>query len=143
VAIDESHKCKDGTTQQAKFVMGITKGKEYVYELTGTPVVNKPKDLIPQLIILNRLTDIVSHIPDATGRDKSGYRRFLNRYCGGGNDATNLKELNYRLNKYCFYRREKMEVLKDLPAKLRQVVLCEISNRALNIIKQKMSLSII
>jgi SWI/SNF-related matrix-associated actin-dependent regulator 1 of chromatin subfamily A len=131
VGIDESHKCKDGTTQQAKFVMGITRGKEFVYELTGTPVVNKPKDLIPQLVILDRLKDIVSHIPDTTGRDYSGYRRFVNRYCGGtGNDATNLKELNYRLNATCFYRREKSEVLKDLPAKMRQVVLCEISNRA-------------
>jgi SWI/SNF-related matrix-associated actin-dependent regulator 1 of chromatin subfamily A len=129
VAIDESHKCKDGTTQQSKFVMGIARSKEYVYELTGTPVVNKPKDLIPQLIILDRLKDVVAHIPDASGRDHSGYRRFLNRYCGGGNDATNLKELNYRLNTVCFYRREKHEVLKDLPAKMRQVVLCEIDNR--------------
>jgi SWI/SNF-related matrix-associated actin-dependent regulator 1 of chromatin subfamily A len=129
VVIDESHKCKDGTTQQAKFVMGITKGKEYVYELTGTPVVNKPKDLIPQLVIIDRLKDIISHLPDTTGRDHSGYRRFINRYCGGGNEATNLKELNYRLNATCFYRREKSEVLKDLPAKMRQVILCEITNR--------------
>lgn len=135
VIIDESHKCKDGTTQQSKFVMGITKGKEYIYELTGTPVVNKPKDLIPQLVIAGRLADVVAHIPapvDRYGRpsDASGYKRFMNRYCGGtGNEATNLKELNYRLSSTCFYRREKAEVLKDLPAKMRQVVLCEISNR--------------
>jgi SWI/SNF-related matrix-associated actin-dependent regulator 1 of chromatin subfamily A len=129
VAVDESHKCKDGTTQQAKFVMGICKGKEYVYELTGTPVVNKPKDLIPQLVIIDKLKEIVSHLPNTTGKDYSGYTRFINRYCGGGNDATNLKELNYRLASTCFYRREKSEVLKDLPAKMRQVVLCEISNR--------------
>lgn len=129
VGVDESHKCKDGTTQQAKLVMGITKGKEYVYELTGTPVVNKPKDLIPQLIIVDRLRDIVSHLPDPGGRDYTGYKRFNDRYCGGGNDATNLKELNYRLNLHCFYRREKSEVLKDLPAKMRQVILCEITNR--------------
>jgi SWI/SNF-related matrix-associated actin-dependent regulator 1 of chromatin subfamily A len=129
VAIDESHKCKDGTTQQTKFVMGIARDKEYVFELTGTPVVNKPKDLVPQLLILDKLSAIVAHLPDLSGRDKSGYRRFLNRYCGGGNDATNLKELNYKLATTCFYRREKHEVLKDLPAKMRQVVLCEISNR--------------
>lgn len=129
VAVDESHKCKDGTTQQSKFVMGITRGKEYIYELTGTPVVNKPKDLIPQLIIIDRLRDVVSHIPDPSNKDYSGYKRFNNRYCGGGNDATNLKELNYRLSVNCFYRREKTEVLKDLPAKVRRVVLCEIDNR--------------
>lgn len=134
VMVDESHKCKDGTTQQTKFVMGITRGKEFVFELTGTPVVNKPKDLIPQLHIIDRLKDIVDHIPrpvDKHGKliDASGYTRFINRYCGGGNSATNLKELNYRLNLHCFYRREKSEVLKQLPAKMRQVILCEISNR--------------
>lgn len=128
VIVDESHKCKDGTTQQSKFVMGITRGKEYILELTGTPVVNKPKDLIPQLHILGRLGEIVSHLP-ATKKD-GGYTRFINRYCGGGNEATNLHELNYRLSTTCFYRREKTEVLKDLPPKIRQVVLCEISNRA-------------
>jgi SWI/SNF-related matrix-associated actin-dependent regulator 1 of chromatin subfamily A len=133
VAIDESHKCKDGSTQQAKFVMGICKGVDYVFELSGTPIVNKPKDLIPQLIIVDRLKEIVSHIPvvkSANGKmDYSGYTRFINRYCGGGMGATNLKELNYRLASTCFYRREKSEVLKDLPPKIRQVILCEITNR--------------
>lgn len=135
VIIDESHKCKDGTTQQTKFVMGISKDKEMVLQLTGTPVVNKPKDLIPQLHIIGKLADIVSHIPlpmdRRTGRptDHSGYRRFLNRYCDGGNGASNLKELSYRLTSTCFYRREKHEVLKDLPEKIRQVVLCDITNR--------------
>lgn len=134
VIIDESHKIKDGSCLQSKFSIGIAKGKEYVFELTGTPVVNKPKDLISQLVAIDRLRDVVSHMApplDRQGKpsDQSGYKRFINRYCGGGNDATNLKELNYRLNKYCFYRREKSEVLKDLPAKMRQVVLCDISNR--------------
>ncbi|HRH60727.1 MAG TPA: SNF2-related protein, partial [Chitinophagaceae bacterium] len=55
VIIDESHRCKDGKTQQSKFCMGIAKGKEYVLCLTGTPVVNKPIDLIPQLHIINRV----------------------------------------------------------------------------------------
>lgn len=135
IGIDESHKCKDGSTQQTKFVMGITRGKEYVYELTGTPLVNRPKDLISQLHIIDRLRDVVSHLPEPVDHrsgkpnDYSGYKRFINRYCDGGMGATNLKELNYRLNKFCFYRREKTEVLQDLPAKVRQVVLCEIDNR--------------
>lgn len=117
IIVDESHKCKDGTTQQSKFVMGIAREKEYVLELTGTPVVNKPKDLIPQLHILGKLQEF------------GGYKYFMDRYCAGGSGASNLKELNYKLNQVCFYRREKTEVLKDLPAKIRQVLLCEISNR--------------
>lgn len=135
VAIDESHKCKDGSTQQTKFVMGVTKGKKYVYCLTGTPVVNKPKDLISQLHIINRLSEIVSHIPaplhpqTQKPTDQSGYKRFINRYCAGGRGESNLKELHTRLRKICFYRREKSEVLKDLPEKIRQVILCDIDNR--------------
>lgn len=134
VIIDESHKIKDGTTQQSKFVMGIARDKEIVLELTGTPLLNKTRDLISQLHVIDRLRDIVSHIPRPTDKynkptDFSGYKRFIDRYCGGGNENTNLKELNYRLNLFCFYRREKSEVLTDLPEKMRQVVRCDITNR--------------
>lgn len=118
VIVDELHKCKDGRTQQSKFVMGICKGKEYVLGLTGTPVVNKPKDLISQLHVIDRLQDM------------GGYKRFLDRYCGGdGKGANNLNELNYKLSSMCFYRRTKKEVLKDLPDKMRQVVICDITTR--------------
>lgn len=134
VIIDESHKIKDSSTQQSKFVMGIARGKEIIMELTGTPILNKTRDLISQLHVIDRLRDVVSHIPqpkDKNGKltDFSGYKRFVDRYCGGGNESTHLKELNYRLTKYCFFRREKSEVLKDLPAKIRQVVRCDITNR--------------
>jgi SWI/SNF-related matrix-associated actin-dependent regulator of chromatin subfamily A-like protein 1 len=132
--IDEAHKCKDGSTQQAKFVMGLARNKEVVLALTGTPAVNKPLDLVSQLHIIDRLKDVVAHIPhplDKNGNksDLSGYKRFLQRYCDGGSGASNLRELNYRLNVTCFYRRRKSEVLADLPAKMRQVLLCEIDNR--------------
>lgn len=119
VIIDEAHRCKDGRGQQTKFVMGIAKDKEYVLNLTGTPVVNKPNDLISQLYILNQLNDVFG-----------GYKKFIDRYCSGPNGSSNLKELNYVLNKFCFYRREKKDVLKDLPDKMRQIVKCDISTRA-------------
>jgi len=118
IIIDEVHRCKDGKTQQSKFVMGISKGKEYVLALTGTPVVNKPMDLIPQLHIIDRLQVF------------GGYTGFMNRYCQGYNQASNLKELNFLMHKNCFYRREKREVLTDLPDKMRNIVRCDISTRA-------------
>lgn len=117
VIIDESHRCKSASTQQAKFCKGICTGKEWVIELTGTPVVNRPKDLIPQLAILNRMDDF------------GGYKPFVNRYCSGQREASNLKELNFNLWKYCMFRREKFLVLTDLPDKIRQVNTCEITNR--------------
>lgn len=117
VIIDESHRCKSASTQQAKFCKGVCTGKEWVIELTGTPVVNRPKDLIPQLAILNRMDDF------------GGYKPFVNRYCSGQREASNLKELNFNLWKYCMFRREKSLVLTDLPDKIRQVNTCEITNR--------------
>lgn len=117
VIIDESHRCKSASTQQAKFCKGICTGKEWIVELTGTPVVNRPKDLIPQLAILNRMEDF------------GGYKPFVNRYCSGQREASNLKELNFNLWKYCMFRREKSLVLTDLPDKIRQINTCEITNR--------------
>jgi len=117
IIIDESHRVKNGSAQASKFCMGISQGKSYVILLSGTPVINKPKDLVSQLHIMGRLPDF------------GGYQGFVSRYCGGANGASNLRELNYRLNKTCFFQREKHDVLKDLPAKVRQTVICEISNR--------------
>ena len=116
VIIDESHKCKNVQTQQSKFVQGIAQGKEYILELTGTPVVNNNEDLIQQLRILGRLEDF------------GGYAKFMARYCAGMDKSSHLKELNYYLRKYCFFRRQKKDVLTQLPAKTRSYLITEIDN---------------
>lgn len=118
VIIDEIHKLKNTSSQRSKIALRITRGKNYIIGLTGTPVVNKPIDLFAQLAIISRLTRF------------GGVNGFKSRYCEGGSGASNLKELNYLLNKNCFFRREKSEVLKDLPAKVRQTITVPISNRA-------------
>lgn len=115
VIIDESHKCKTSKTQQSKFVEGICKGKPWVFELTGTPVVNNNTDLIQQLKIMGRLDDF------------GGYRKFVDRYCDGIDQSSNMKELNHRLWLSCFFRREKMKVLTELPEKSRQYLMVDIS----------------
>ena len=117
VIVDESHKVKSAATHQAKFCKGITTGKEYIILLTGTPVVNKPKDLLSQLGILDRISDF------------GGYKGFVTRYCSGPNEASNLKELNYLLWKNCFFRREKQSVLSELPEMTRQILTVDIDNR--------------
>lgn len=114
VVVDESHRTKDIKTQQTKFVKGICSGKEYIVLLTGTPVVNKPKDLVAQLGIIDRIGDL------------GGYKNFIQWFC---EDDNRWRELNVMLRRTCFYRREKTDVLKDLPAKMRQAVLCEITTR--------------
>ena len=114
VVVDESHRVKDIKTQQAKFTKGICSGKEWILLLTGTPVVNKPRDLVSQLGIIERLNDI------------GGYKNFQKWFCEADD---RWRELNVLLRRTCFYRREKSDVLKDLPAKMRQAVLCDITLR--------------
>ena len=116
VIIDESHKCKNSSTQQSKFVQGIAMGKEYVLELTGTPVVNNNMDLIQQLNIMNRMEDF------------GGYTKFMARYCAGEHKSSHLKELNYLLRKNCFVRRLKKDVLTQLPDKTRSYLVTDIDN---------------
>lgn len=115
--LDESHRAKDPNTNTAKFILRIFTGLKYRILLSGTPVINKPIDLYPQLAILGKLSLF-------GGRD--GY---IKRYCDGGTGASNLKELNYKLKLNCFFRREKKDVAKDLPDKMRQTILCDITTR--------------
>lgn len=115
--LDESHRCKDATTNQSKFILRIFNGLKYRYLLSGTPVVNKPVDLFPQLAIMGALNYF------------GGKDGFMKRYCEGGSGSNNLRELNYKMNLHCFFRREKKDVAKDLPEKMRQTILCDINTR--------------
>lgn len=118
IAIDEFHRCKDSSALQSKLVKGITANKEFIFGLTGTPILNKAKDLISQLAIIGLL------------KEMGGYQYFMKRYCGGdGKSSTNLKELNYKLSCAGFFRRMKKDVLNDLPDKIRSVYPCDIKTR--------------
>lgn len=117
VIIDESHRVKDASTQQAKFAKGLTAGKEYIILLSGTPVVNRPADLVTQLSIMDRLKDF------------GGRGQFLLDYAQGEKEASNLDELSRRLYATCLLRREKAKVLTQLPDKTRVDLYVDIANR--------------
>lgn len=114
VIIDESHRCKDPGAQQSKFVAGLAAGKEYVMLLTGTPVVNRPRDLIAQLAIMDRLKEF------------GGTSYFTARY----GDGENLTELSEKLYETCLVRREKKDVLTQLPDKTRMDIYIDIEKEA-------------
>lgn len=113
VIIDESHRVKDPSAQQTIFTKGICTGKKYIALLSGTPVVNRPEDLVAQLSIMERLAD-----------DFGGRGKFLSDYCSFGKDqkdeqAEALADLSAKLYDKCMIRREKKSVLKELPDKTR------------------------
>lgn len=116
VVIDESHRVKDASTQQTKFAKGICAGKEYVILLSGTPIINRPEDLVSQLSMIDVLKEF------------GGKSAFLAQYAQGERKASNLPELSERLYEKCLIRRRKSDVLKDLPPKTRIDLYVEISN---------------
>ena len=128
VIIDESHRVKDPSAQQTIFSRGIVDGKQWRILLSGTPVVNRPADLIAQLSIMGRLDEF------------GGRSKFLADYGGGeiskerrGKDEEdeprNLDRLSKELYSRCMIRREKAKVLTQLPDKTRTDLYVEISNR--------------
>ena len=121
VIIDESHRVKDPSAQQTIFTKGLSVGKEWIILLSGTPVVNRSEDLIAQLSIMGRLQEF------------GGCSRFMADYCTDPKDkkaepAVPLSVLSDKLYANCMIRREKADVLPQLPDKTRVDLYMDISN---------------
>lgn len=117
IIVDECHRCKEKSTKWSKYLERICQQKEYIFMLTGTPMVTRTKDLVQQLRIMGRLEDF------------GGARRFISRYGGKNVSPVMLSELNYRLWQTCYFRRDKSLVLKELPDMIRQYRIIDITNR--------------
>ncbi|HYB26216.1 MAG TPA: DEAD/DEAH box helicase [Solirubrobacteraceae bacterium] len=115
VVLDESHYCKNPRaqrTQAARRLCAAVPREGLILALTGTPVMNRPPELISQLRILGRLGDFGSGA------------QFGERFRGP--DAH--QRLHWHLRARCFVRRLKADVLPQLPAKTRAVVPVELDN---------------
>ena len=131
IIVDECQALLDHTSLRSKAVRMICEDVPHLLFLSGTPLVNRPKELFCTLNILQ---------PERF----RGFWSFSGRYCNrkrnvfGGwdvNGASNLDELHRILvgdgngNKGIMIRRLKQDVLKDLPPKIRTILPLEISNR--------------
>ncbi len=101
---DESHYCKEPRrkrTQAAIRVSDAVAPDGLRLALTGTPIMNRPRELVSQLRLIGRLGDF--------GSGAALGRRFR------GRDAHD--RLHWHLRAHCYARRTKAEVLPQLPAK--------------------------
>ncbi len=117
VVYDESHYCKQPTTKRTKAAMKLSKlipPDGLRFALTGTPVLNQPKELTAQLRLIDRLKDFGSGAELA--------RRFQ------GAEAHD--RLHWHLRASGFARRLKQDVLPQLPAKRRVDVPLVLDNPA-------------
>jgi len=125
IVADESHYAKNYEAQRTEALKKLCAGREYRLFLTGTPLLNRPQELLSQLGAMGRLEEM------------GGFWQFAKRYCSAyksrfGWDfsgAAHLDELNEKLRASCYVRRNKKDVLKELPPKQRAMVPVEIDNR--------------
>ncbi|KAI7838398.1 hypothetical protein COHA_007802 [Chlorella ohadii] len=115
VIADESHSLKESSAQRTKATVPLIKEARRAILLSGTPALNKPKELFQQLSAL---------VPAA----KLKMSVFGERYCQGHHfdkygGASNLGELNAMLKSSVLVRRLKRDVLTQLPSKRRQQVI--------------------
>ena len=131
---DEAQYLKTHDSKRTKAVKEFckTSGVGRIVASTGTPVMNRPSEL---LTLLTLLPDLLNEL--------GGFAFFAERYCRATlqkrgfntvfwdfSGADNLGELANRLRESGrFIRREKSQVLRELPEKQRESVVVEISNR--------------
>lgn len=126
IICDESHYVKSRKTKRTKALTPLVRSAQKVLLMTGTPALNRPIELFPQLLMLRPI-----YIKN--------YTSYAKRYCNGkttpfGYDdrgSSNVHELNWLLNRGYMVRRLKRDVLTQLPSKSRHTVWLEIKQREL------------
>lgn len=111
IIFDEAHRCRNTSSLQSKLSYGIST-ETFNIPLTGTPIVNKPIDLLPLLMITRKIHFF------------GGVKNFREMCV----DNSRWSEINYLLRTHCYFRREKKDVIKNLPDLTRQKIYCEIDN---------------
>jgi SWI/SNF-related matrix-associated actin-dependent regulator of chromatin subfamily A-like protein 1 len=115
VIFDESHYVKNPKANRTKAAINLSARlptDALRLALTGTPLVNRPRELVPQLRALGRLGDF--------GSGASFERRFEGQVA--------RERLHWHLRSTCYVRRRKDEVLTQLPPKRRITVPVPLSN---------------
>lgn len=127
IVLDEAHYIKNEQAQRTKEVQRICKANPHakIIALTGTPMLNRPRELFPILKILepsrfNNFFKFALRYCEAHKKKihtRNGTREFWNF-----DGASNTEELGRLLRATVMLRREKTDVLKELPDKIRTVI---------------------
>jgi len=122
---DESHYLKNPNAARTDYILKYFKNVDYKILTTGTPILNRTVELVPQLDLLGILD---THF--------GGSRKFKKRYAppqfngyGTTYGSANEEELQIELRKSCMIRRLKKDVMEEMPDKVRQVVSLPLSDR--------------
>ncbi len=117
IILDESHYIKNAKSKRSKAINVLVGDTSHIIAISGTPFLNRPIELYNVLKMLSPL-------------NFGNYFEYASRYCGmtrtrWGMDvsgATNIAELGNKLRSTVMVRREKKDVLAELPGKTRIVI---------------------
>ena len=123
VILDEATYVKERKSQRTKATLKIAKNSPHVLALSGTPILNKPIEFFN---ILNLIAPKVFKSQWQFGHQFCGMEHNVYGFSYSG--ATNTELLNFLL-KSIMIRRDKREVLKDLPPKRREFKYIGIPNK--------------
>ncbi len=129
VVADECHYFKNPKAQRTIAIYGNRKAEEWLIKgvrsfipLSGTPMTNRPIELWPTL---NALSPIEWPSWYAFAKQYANLKRT--QWGMQATGAQNIAELHRRIRRFMI-RREKSQVLKELPAKQRSIIPVELSN---------------
>lgn len=126
--VDEAHYLKNPKALRTLQVIGRKDKKDPTKDITPIPA--KKKVFLTGTPILNRPAEAWTICNFLAPKVFSNWYAFVKRYAGAFRDrfgyntagATNLGELQIKLRESIMVRRLKADVLKDLPAKRRQII---------------------
>lgn len=123
--IDEIHFLKSEKALRTKMAKKIVKTVPHVWGLTGTLTQNKPADLIQPFTIIRRFEDIFGSTKEFKYRYCNAKMTVFGMDCSG---FSNLEELHELLRMGGYIRRNKRDVLDELPPMVEQTIDVPISN---------------
>jgi len=123
VIVDESHAIKSWKSNRTKVITRVVSEAKRRILLSGTPMNNRPAELHPQINALRP-------------REFMGWKPFTIRYCDGHKGrfaweaagATHCEELHALLKERVMIRREKANVLDQLPSKQKTIVFLDVKS---------------
>ena len=123
--MDEIHFLKSEKALRTKMAKKIVKTIPHVWGLTGTLTQNKPADLIQPFTIIRRFEDIFGSTKEFKYRYCNAKMTVFGMDCSG---FSNLEELHELLRMGGYIRRNKRDVLDELPPMVEQTIDVPISN---------------
>lgn len=143
IIVDESHMLKNKNSKRTKLILPILMEAKRVVMLSGTPAFAKPVELYPQLSVLGADKGWWDNEDDFIAKYSKPIARTFDNDDDNSNDGfgsddlfklrgnNHFAELHTLLTSTVMIRRMKADILKSLPAKIRECIRLKVQDPSL------------